>query len=98
MATATVKRKKAPSLTRIKAILAGAAFDPREDGPNAIITDTAIHNPRFAEDRAIEMIREGLLALQHPPEDQPVLGYERYIESVDRAIGLLALARAVREG
>ena len=84
---------KNPSQTRLKEILRDSAFDPRSDGVNRIITETAVLNPQYAEDRAIEMIREAQLGLNSGEYDG-----QDYLVNMRRAIGLLALAVAVRLG
>lgn len=82
----------------MKEILREAAFNPREDGPLKIIADTAISNPSYAEDRSVELIRDAqrnLKASAVNPEDA-AKNVENYHRLMTQALGLLALARAVR--
>jgi hypothetical protein len=53
-----------------------------------VIAEIALENPRYAEDRAIELVREAQSA-------GPGSGF--YHDTINRAIGMLALARAVRD-
>lgn len=68
------------------AILRQSAVDPRNDGPTRVIADIAAENPRYLEDRAVELVREAQAG-------EP--GTLAYHEMLCRAIGLLAMARAV---
>jgi hypothetical protein len=86
-------------MTRIKEILREAAIDPREDGPMAIIIETAASNPRYAEDRAVEFIREAQAAL-NTPNTSPLgaaENLETYHFKMKSAMSLLAIARSFKE-
>jgi hypothetical protein len=88
--------RRVPSQTRLKQILRDSSFDPRaDDGPNSVIVDAAVGNPRYAEDRAIELIREAQLAMRSTSDVSSA--WHQYVACVLRAIGLLALALAVRD-
>ncbi len=93
MSTATRPRRRvAPSHTQLKDILRGCAFDPRNDGPSQVVVEIAQANPRYAEDKAIELIREGQIALGQCTTE----GVAHHADNLRRAIGMLALALAVR--
>lgn len=86
------RRRTGPSHTRLKDILRGCAFDPRNDGPTRVVVEIAQANPRYAEDKAIELIREGQLALGQCTAE----GVAHHADNLKKAIGMLALALAVR--
>lgn len=91
--------KQRPSLTSLKELLRQSAFDPRADGPFAIVVDVATANPRYAEDKAKELIAQAQACLDrktlNPAEATKNLS--NYHDFMQQAIGLLALARALRE-
>ncbi len=75
-----------PSKQSIRKILMDSLFDPRDKAtPFSIVVD--MNDPKYLENRAIEMIREAQIC-------QPA---EEYNEKIVRAISLLALSRAMRE-
>lgn len=90
-------KKQAPSLTRLKEILRQSSFDPRSnEGPLSVITETVLINPSYAENRAIELIREGQRILSGPISN-PAKAFEDYQKITSQAMALLALGIAVRE-
>ena len=88
----TASKQKTPSQTQMKEILRECAFDPRTDGPSRVIVEIAAANPRYAEDRAVELLREAQMSLNLGTLE----GVDQYTANVKKAIGLLALALAVR--
>lgn len=93
------KRSQLPSLTSLKEILRESAFDPRNpDGPNAIIVETGLHNPRYIEDRGKELIARAQFAFDQKAgnPDQAAQNLAEYQRLMGQAIGLLAFARALR--
>ncbi len=92
------KRKVQVSKTQLGELLRESQFDPRVDGSMKIIVDTAVTNPRYAEDRAIELIREAQQALAQlaPGPDDAIAAAYKYHRNMKNAISLLALGRALR--
>lgn len=86
-----------PSLTSLKETLRQSAFDPRAKGPWEIIVDIASSNPRYAEDKAKELIAQAqnVLEAKVSPADAKK-NLETYQGLMKDAISLLALARALR--
>ncbi len=86
-------------MTRLKELLRESVIDPRSDGPLGIIVETSQSNPRYAEDRAIEMIREAQQAIHSPTVGlvQAVERIETYHSRMKDAITLLVLSRALKD-
>lgn len=79
--------KKKVTKTLITKILRESGFDPADGGPLAVIMEIHRDNPVFLENRALEMIRESQLCTDAAT----------YAEKSQKAIWLLAVARATRE-
>ena len=73
------KKKKQPTLTQIRAMLATCAFDPREPGPMRAIVET--DSISYLRDRAMEFLRSA----------EQVTNRHEYCQSLKKAISLLAL-------
>lgn len=83
------KSKSPVTITKIRKVLSRCRFDPRAGGPLKIIVDMHGENPRYLEDRAIEMIREAQMAIN--------IDNNVYSLKMDHAITLLAMAQCINE-
>lgn len=87
-------------MTRIKQLLQESQIDPRAvNSPLTVIVDAVVSNPRYGEDRAIEMITEAKRTFDQPSGSPEVAAQnlEQYHRQMTNAISLLALSRAMRE-
>lgn len=93
------KRNQLPSKTQLGELLRESAFDPRADGPDKIIVDTAFSNPRYAEDRGKELIARAQQAFDQKATNpnHAADNLAEYQRLMAQAISLLALARAIRQ-
>jgi hypothetical protein len=84
------RRNRLPNAREIRQLLSRATFNPNEEGPLAVVTESGdIH---YFELRAIELIREAQFVRTSQPFDDSIAAI--YEEKLLRATQLLTLARA----
>ncbi len=84
-----MKRKRKITKTLLSSLLSESSFDPKATGPFSVIIEEHSKDPVYLENRAKEMVGEA----QHAAKANDFVVYH---EKMQKAIALIALARAAR--